>query len=128
MRRWLRQQKEAQIDASRSDAKSKDALQGVETLAEGMEGEEERVIPDYYDSLSAIPEIPRKLQWVDDAEGQLIDQNDECIRMVPPGQFTTPKSSLAAKVDANMRQMQETRKLCSKIGVIKQMQLQAQVR
>ncbi|CZR64230.1 related to transcription regulator SPT7 [Phialocephala subalpina] len=127
MRRWLRQQKEAQIDASRSDAKSKDALQGVETLAEGMEGEEERVIPDYYDSLSAIPEIPRNLQWVDDAEGQLIDQNDECIRMVPPGQFTTPKSSLAAKVDANMRQMQETRKLCSKIGVIKQMQLQAQM-
>lgn len=129
MRRWLRQQKEAsfQTDTSRSDAKPKDALQGVETLAEGMEGEEERVIPDYYDSLSAIPDIPRKLQWIEDADGQLIDQNEEFIRMVPNGFFTTPKSSLTAKVEANMRQMQETRKLCSKIGVIKQMQLQAQV-
>ncbi|KUJ14659.1 uncharacterized protein LY89DRAFT_588647 [Mollisia scopiformis] len=127
MRRWLRQQKEGQIDASRSDTRPKDALQGVETLAEGMQGEEERVIPDYYDSLSAIPDIPRKLQWTEDADGQLIDQNDELIRMVPSGHFTAPKSALTAKVEANMRQMQETRKLCSKIGVIKQMQLQAQM-
>lgn len=127
MRRWLRQQKEGQNDASRSDNKPKDALQGVETLAEGMQGEEERVIPDYYDSLSAIPDIPRKLQWIEDADGQIVDQNDDLIRMVPKGHFTAPKSALTAKVEENMRQMQETRKLCSKIGVIKQMQLQAQV-
>jgi transcriptional activator SPT7 len=93
-----------------------------------MEGEEERVLPDYYDSLSAIPDIAPKLQWVEDAEGQLIDRSDEFLRMVPSGHFTAPKSFLSGKVEANMRQMQETRKLCSKIGVIKQMQLQAQVR
>jgi transcriptional activator SPT7 len=130
MRRWLRQQKQAQSDATRSDANAKgakDAIQGVETLAEGMEGEEERVLPDYYDSLSAVPDIPPKLQWVEDADGQLIDRSDEFLRMVPSGHFTAPKSFLTGKVEANMRQMQETRKLCSKIGVIKQMQLQAQV-
>ena len=131
MRRWLRQQKQAQSDATRSDTNAKgakDAIQGVETLAEGMEGEEERVLPDYYDALSAIPDIPPKLQWVEDADGQLIDRSEEFLRMVPSGLFTAPKSFLTAKVEANMRQMQETRKLCSKIGVIKQMQLQAQVR
>ena len=128
MRRWLRQQKQAQSDAARSDAKgTKEAIQGVETLAEGMEGEEERVLPDYYDCLSAIPDIPPELHWIEDAEGQLVDRSEEFLRMVPSGHFTAPKSFLTSKVEANMRQMQETRKLCSKIGVIKQMQLQAQV-
>jgi transcriptional activator SPT7 len=127
MRRWLRQQKQSQTDLSRSDSKPKDAVQSVETLAEGMEGEEERVIPDYYDSLSAVPEVNPKLQWIEDDNGQLVERNEEFIRLVSPGLFTAPKSSLTAKVEENMRQMQETRKLCSKIGVIKQMQLQAQV-
>ncbi len=129
MRRWLRQQKQAQADAPRSDnnGQAKDAIQGVETLAEGMEGEEERVIPDYYDSLSAIPDINPKLQWIEDADGQLVDRDEEFLRMVPSGMFQAPRSALAQRVEANMRQMQETRKLCSKIGVIKQMQLQAQV-
>jgi transcriptional activator SPT7 len=131
MRRWLRQQTQAQIDTPRPDANgksTKDAAQGVETLAEGMEVEEERVLPDYYDSLSAIPDIPPRLQWIEDADGQLIERREEFLRMIPPGLFTAPKSILASKLEANMRQMQETRKLCSKIGVIKQMQLQAQVR
>jgi len=129
MRRWLRQQKRAQTDSSSSNSNgnSKDAIQGVETLAEGMEGEEERMIPDYYDSLSAIPEIDPKLQWIEDADGQLVDRGEEFLRMVPSGHFQAPKSVLAQRVEANMRQMQETRKICSKIGVIKQMQLQAQV-
>jgi transcriptional activator SPT7 len=130
MRRWLRQQKQGQDDLSRSGAPAgcgKEANQGAETLAEGMEGEEERVLPDYYDPLSAVPDIPPKLQWVEDAEGQVIDRSEEFLRVVPRGHFTAPKSSLSDKVEANMRQMQETRKLCSKIGVIKQMQLQAQV-
>jgi transcriptional activator SPT7 len=98
-----------------------------ETLAERMEGEEELVLPDYYDTLSAIPDIPARLQWVEDADGNVIDRAEECLRVVSPGHFTAPQSSLTTKVEANMRQMQETRKLCSKIGVIKQMQLQAQV-
>lgn len=131
MRRWLRQQKQAQADNPRSDSNAKtgkDAIQAPETLAEGMEGEEERVLPDYYDSLSAIPDISPKLQWIEDADGGLVDRSDEFLRMVKPGHFTAPRSFLTSKVEANMRQMQETRKLCSKIGVIKQMQLQAQVR
>jgi transcriptional activator SPT7 len=124
MRRWLRQQKQAQ-ESSKSDGTVKNAAQ--ETLAERMEGEEELVLPDYYDTLSAIPDIPARLQWVEDADGNVIDRAEECLRVVPLGHFTAPQSSLTAKVEANMRQMQETRKLCSKIGVIKQMQLQAQV-
>jgi transcriptional activator SPT7 len=124
MRRWLRQQKQAQ-ETPRSDGAVKNTAQ--ETLAERMEGEDEIALPDYYDTLSAIPDIPARLQWVEDAEGNVIDRAEECLRVVPPGHFTAPKSFLTAKVEANMRQMQETRKLCSKIGVIKQMQLQAQV-
>ncbi|EKD15006.1 uncharacterized protein L3040_003796 [Drepanopeziza brunnea f. sp. 'multigermtubi'] len=129
MRRWLRQQKQANGNDSLPDpnGKAKDAHQGVETLAEGMEGEEELVLPDYYDMLSAIPDINPKLQWVEDADGQLVDPNEEFLRMVPAGLFQAPKSALSQRVEGNMRQMQETRKLCSKIGVIKQMQLQAQM-
>lgn len=129
MRRWLRQQTQAQTDLARLDQGSKDpkeVVKGVETLAEGMEGEEERALPDYYDSLSAIPEIDPKLQWIE-VDGQLVDRQEEFLRMVPKGLFTAPKSILSSKFAANMKQMQETRKLCSKIGVIKQMQLQAQV-
>lgn len=131
MRRWIRQQKQAQTHTSRPDINGKDgneASEGADTLAEGMEAEEERVLPDYYDPLSAIPDINPKLQWVEDSEGNVVDQSEEFLRIVKPGHFTAPMGSLSAKVDANMKQMQETRKLTSKIGVIKQMQLQAQVR
>lgn len=125
MRRWIRQQKQAQ-DTFRSESGAvKNTTQ--ETLAEGMEGEEEPVLPDYYYPLSAVPDIPARLQWVEDSEGQVLDRQEEYLRVVPSGQFTAPKSALTGRVEANMRQMQETRKLCSKIGVIKQMQLQAQV-
>ncbi|KAH8661457.1 hypothetical protein BGZ60DRAFT_381265 [Tricladium varicosporioides] len=130
IRRWLRQQKQGKTDISRPDTTGKDGTEipkGPETLAEGMEGEEERVLPDYYDPLSAIPDIPLRHQWIEDAEGHVVDQSGEFLRMVRPGHFTAPKSSLTSKVEANMRQMQETRKLCSKIGVIKQMQIQAQM-
>lgn len=129
MRRWLRQQQQSQSDTPRPDAngQSKDAVQSVETLAEGMDVEDERVLPDYYDSLSAIPDIPAKLQWIEDAGGNLVERSEEFLRMVPAGHFTAPKSALTSKFEGNMKQMQETRKLCSKIGVIKQMQLQAQV-
>ncbi|RDL31876.1 Bromodomain-containing protein [Venustampulla echinocandica] len=129
MRRWLRHQKQAQADVSQADVgkDGKESAQATETLAEGMEGEEERVLPDYYDPLSAIPDIPPRHQWIEDSEGQVIDQSEEFLRMVKPGHFTAPKSFLTSKIEANMRQMQETRKLCSKIGVIKQMQIQAQM-
>lgn len=129
MRRWLRQRTQVQHETTSQlglDSKVKNNVQSIATLAEGMEGDEERVLPDYYDYLSAIPEIPAKLQWLEDSDGHLIDCSEEYMRMVPKCHFTSPKSSLTIKFDANMRQIQETRKICSKIGVIKQMQLQAQ--
>jgi transcriptional activator SPT7 len=98
-----------------------------ESLAEGMEDQDERTIPDYYEPQTVIPDIPPKLQWVEDGEGQVINQHEEFLRLVPPGQFVAPVSRLTKRFDENIRQMQETRKLCSKIGVIKQMQIQAQV-
>lgn len=135
MRRWIRQQKQAIADGAtgepRGDAVTrgdKDSAPGSETLAEGMEGEDERVLPDYYDPLSAIPDIPERLQWVDDADGQVLDQSAEFLRVVPKGYFLSPRSALTSRIEGNMRQMQETRKICSKIGIVKQMQLQSQVR
>jgi transcriptional activator SPT7 len=124
MRRWLRQQKQAQEETHGG----RPATQSAETLAERMEGEEERVIPDYYDALSAIPDIPPRLQWIEDSNGQLVERPGEYLRLVQNGHFTAPQAVLTEKIEANMKQMQETRKICSKIGVIKQMQLQAQVR
>ncbi|KAG9248253.1 hypothetical protein BJ878DRAFT_413216 [Calycina marina] len=126
MRRWLRQQKNGHQTA-RPEAGAGAEVITQETLAEGMEVEEERVIPDYYDPVSAIPDLPAKLHWIEDSEGHVVDRHEECLRMSSPGLFTAPKSALTDKFEANMRQVQETRKLCSKIGVIKQMQLQAQL-
>jgi hypothetical protein len=56
-----------------------------------------------------------------------VDASEEFLRILPKGSFTAPDSKLSRKMDANMRQMQETRKICSKIGIVKQMQLQSQV-
>jgi transcriptional activator SPT7 len=132
MRRWTRLQKQALKDNSNNSTDLNDVddveetKKGGETLAEGMEGQEEQVLPDYYDALSAIPELSEQLKWTEDSDGNVII-NSEYLRMVPKGQFTLPESELTTKMEANMRQMQETRKIVSKIGVIKQMQLQQQV-
>ncbi|KAI1636088.1 hypothetical protein F4809DRAFT_406423 [Biscogniauxia mediterranea] len=134
MRRFLRGQQQAealgvtghsQIDTS-AIAAAKDS-KATETLAEGMEQDEERALPDYYEPQIIIPDIPPKLQWIEDSEGQVINQHEEYLRTLPPGYFTAPRGQLSQRFDANLRQMQETRKVCSKIGVIKQMQLQTQV-
>ncbi|KAI1505033.1 hypothetical protein F5X99DRAFT_416154 [Biscogniauxia marginata] len=134
MRRFLRGQQQAeamgvighsQIDSSAIAAK--DASKATETLAEGMEQDEEKAIPDYYEPQIITPDIPPKLQWVEDSEGQVINQHEEFLHTLPSGYFTAPQGQLAQKFDANLRQLQETRKVCSKIGVIKQMQLQTQV-
>jgi transcriptional activator SPT7 len=133
MRRWSRQhQKLPEAGESKSDSASTDGKElvlakGSETLAEGMEGgEEERVLPDYYDPLSAIPDVNPKLQWVEDGDGNLVDLGD-FWHIVPGNHFTAPQGKLTERIESNMRQMQETRKICSKIGVVKQMQLQSQV-
>ncbi|KAF6804543.1 hypothetical protein CSOJ01_10142 [Colletotrichum sojae] len=133
--RWyLRNQKEAEslgvISHSQADSSAiaaKEAAKPAETLAEGMEGEEEKVVPAYYEPLTVIPDIHPKLQWVEDGEGHVINQHEEYLRLIPEGHFVAPKSKLTTKIDANIRQIQETRKLSSKIGVIKQMQIQTQV-
>jgi transcriptional activator SPT7 len=135
MRRYMKVKKTAEAaglvhgqQAESSTGRSKESGKAGESLAEGMEDLEERTIPDYYEPLTVIPDIAPKLQWVEDGEGQVINQHEEFLRLVPPGQFVAPVSRLTKKFDDNIRQMQETRKLCSKIGVIKQMQIQAQVR
>ncbi|KAK3486628.1 uncharacterized protein B0T23DRAFT_229800 [Neurospora hispaniola] len=131
MRRFLKSRKEAEamgVITSQGDAPgSGDGNKVAETLAQGMEDETIRNVPAYYEPQTIIPDIPSKLQWVEDGEGQVINQHEEFLRLVPPGQFTAPESRLTKKFDANIRQMQETRKLCSKISVIKQMQIQTQV-
>ena len=136
MRRWERQQRQAALElvtgegkAEAAESRQEEAAKAGETLAEGMEeGEDERTLPDYYDPLSAIPEISDRLKWVEDSEGNVAHQSEEYLRIVEPGYFVAPESGLAKKINDNMRQMQETRKVCSKIGVIKQMQIQSQVR
>jgi len=134
MRRWLRKQRQAGVEGAAGERKigpavgdDEDANPSGETLAEGMEGEEETVLPDYYNTVAAIPELSDRLRWVEDAEGQVVDPSEEFLRIVPKGYFTSPESILTRKMEANMRQMQETRKVCTKIGVVKQMQLQSQV-
>ncbi|KAI1169872.1 bromodomain-containing protein [Nemania sp. FL0916] len=134
MRRYLRRLQHA--DSSGGSGRTQGDLptdagnettKPTETLAEGMEEDEEKVIPDYYEPQTMVPDIPLRLQWIEDSEGQVINHHEEFLREVPKGYFTAPKSLLTQKIDANLRQMQETRKVCSKIGVIKQMQLQTQV-
>lgn len=134
MRRWLRKQKEAVTEESLgkrpADAEVTERVEvepSGETLAEGMEGDEEKILPDYYDTLSAMPDYSSRLRWVEDSEGQVQDPSEEFLRILPKGQFISPESSLSKRIEENMRQMQGTRKICSKIGIVKQMQLQSQV-
>ncbi|KAL2194862.1 hypothetical protein P885DRAFT_70893 [Corynascus similis CBS 632.67] len=134
MRRFLKSRREAEalgiihglhLDASATGPG--DGAKAPETLAEGMEDEGDRTVPSYYEPQTIIPDIDPKLQWVEDGEGHVINQFEDMLRLVPPGHFTAPESRLTNKIDANIRQMQETRKLCSKVGVIKQMQIQTHV-
>jgi transcriptional activator SPT7 len=133
MRRWLRHRKQAIEEESASGAVSaldgKDGVQATagESLAEGIEGEEERQIPDYYDPVCAIPDLSERLQWVEDAEGHVIPQAEEYMRILPKGQFVSPDSALVHKFDDNNHTLQETRKICAKIGIVKQMQIQSQL-
>lgn len=130
MRRYMRSQQQAEalgLAGHTHDSSAAKESKAIETLAEGMEDEVERVVPDYYEPQNIVPDIPPRLQWIEDSEGQVINQHEEFLSQLPPGYFTAPQSKMTQKFDANLRQMQETRKICSKIGVIKQMQLQTQV-
>jgi transcriptional activator SPT7 len=133
MRRWMRHRKAAAEDRTAEStsplAETKEASQAgaMETLAEGIEEEQDRDVPDYYDPVSAIPDLNEHLKWVEDSEGNLVDQSEEYLRIAPAGLFVQPESNLSRKMDSNMKQMQNMRKICSKIGIVKQMQLQSQV-
>ena len=135
MRSWLRKQRQAVLEGAAgrqaAEAAAKEVEESVpsgETLAEGIEGEEERVLPDYYDVLSAIPNLPDRLRWIENTPGEVEDACGDYLRVLPRGLFTSPESSLAKKMQDNMRYLQSTRKVCSKIAVVKQMQIQSQVK
>lgn len=134
MRRWLRKQKGAISEGPLGKRGTEAEIVGSEgtepngeTLAEGMEGDEERVLPDYYDPLSGVPDLPSRLRWIEDSEGQVQDPSGEFLHILPKGLFISPESNLTRRIEENMAQMQATRKITSKIGIVKQMQLQSQV-
>lgn len=127
MRRWIRNQKLAAEGDKICESSAREPGAARETLAEGIEEEEDKVIPDYYDVMSGVPDLSDRLLWREDPDGNVVDASEEFLRILPKHSFTQPDSKLSQKMDANMRQMQETRKVCSKIGIVKQMQLQSQV-
>ena len=132
MRRWLRRQRDSDDSGTlgkrkRDEPDEAEVEQGNETLAEGLEDTEERILPDYYDMMSAVPDVEKTLQWKEDSEGFVVPGCDETLRVVPKGFFTSPSGTLANKMKSNLKQMQDTRKIVAKIGIVKQMQLQSQV-
>lgn len=135
MRRFARlHQQYSRPDGLPVEVSTADAIDGVpvvvpgQTLAEGVEAaEDDNILPDYYDPVSAIPDIDSRLTWEVDDQGEVISHYDECLRRVPQGHFTAPQSAFSQRMDTNMRQIQETRKICSKINIVKQMQLQVQI-
>ena len=131
--RWMRQQKINSSETPTAESDTQDDADGVEqtaqseTLAEGIEKDEDSTLPDYYNPLSAIPDMDDRWKWTTDSEGYVVPQTEEWMRMYPKDHFKSTESSLTNKMEANIRQMQETRKVCAKIGIVKQMQIQAQV-
>jgi transcriptional activator SPT7 len=132
MRRWTRQQKvagqlTADADAS-DDLDDAEQAAGGETLAEGIETEADSTLPDYYDAISALPDLDTRLRWTNDSEGFALSRSEEFMRLFPRQTYTSSSAgSLCKRMEANMKQMQDTRQICAKIGIVKQMQIQAQV-
>ncbi|KAI9724597.1 MAG: Transcriptional activator spt7 [Chrysothrix sp. TS-e1954] len=132
MRRWLRQQQTlVGDDASPEGAEvniepGNEESAGGATLAEDMDVDDENGLPDYYDPLSSVPYVKDRLRWTEDSEGQVIDQREDCLRLLSKGYFMAPESSLNTRTHSNMKQMQDTRKVVAKISIVKQMQLQSQ--
>lgn len=130
MRRWVRHEKQAAIEGGKLHDGVPEAMEpetAAGTLAEGIEGEEEKMIPYYYDVMSGVSSLPENIQWKEDANGNIVDTSEEFLRVLPKGCFIQPNGKLTRRLDSNMRQLQETRKICSKVGIVKQMQLQSQV-
>ncbi|KAF2166132.1 hypothetical protein M409DRAFT_66659 [Zasmidium cellare ATCC 36951] len=130
MRKWIRQQKmlteKPNVEGDTQEGAESTEQPAGESLAEGIEKDEDSTLPDYYNPLSAIPDLDERWKWTTDSEGYVVSQNEEGMRMFPKDRYKTPQGSLANKMETNMHQMQETRKICAKIGIVKQMQIQAQ--
>ncbi|KKA30986.1 hypothetical protein TD95_002940 [Thielaviopsis punctulata] len=133
MRRFL--QSQSMIDGNAS-ASARAIESGVpsqepiktETLVDNIDSaDEDLVVPAYYRPQSLIPDIPAHLQWIEDGEGQVINQNQWAVKVIEPSTWKTPASKFAEKFDANIRQIQDTRRLSTKISIVKQMQVQTQV-
>ena len=92
-------------------------------LVEEGASEDKPIIPDYYNPMSIVPELPWTLEW---RPGEEVDLTGD-IRMGNKDIFKAPPNGLSIKMASNMKKMQETRKICSKISVIKQMQTQTQI-
>lgn len=136
MRRFAKSRQEAHADPAADEQAAADVTASVgnagksrETLAENMEGADEGTanLPDYYEPLAVIPDVPAKSRWVEDGSGEVINHHGEYLTVVPSGYFTTPPSALAKKMDGILRQIQDTRKVAARIGMVKQMQTQTQV-
>ncbi|SPO04470.1 related to transcription regulator SPT7 [Cephalotrichum gorgonifer] len=134
MRRFLKGEKQADAhgipNASQADPSAPSANEhntNGETLADELEGEDMRVIPDYYQPQSIVPAVTPTLHWSEDGDGQVINHHEWSLSLVPPDYFKAPVSQFTKKMDSNLRQIQETRRLATKISVIKQMQIQTQI-
>ncbi|EPS42468.1 hypothetical protein H072_3613 [Dactylellina haptotyla CBS 200.50] len=105
---------------------AKDIKAPLAVAVEEQPDEEDEMLPNYYKVLDSVPELPWNLAWLGDDDDE-IDKYNDTLRMAPKGIFTQPATGLARNMDSNMKIMQDTRKICHKIGVIKQMQVQTQV-
>lgn len=133
MRRFLKGQRQAEAQGipnlphADTSAPSANELKANETLAEELESEDSKVIPDYYQPLSIVPGVTPSLRWTEDGEGQVINHHAWSLSLVPSDYFKSPVSPFTKKMESNIAQIQETRRLATKISVIKQMQIQTQV-
>ncbi|PNS16024.1 hypothetical protein CAC42_4425 [Sphaceloma murrayae] len=131
MRRCARQQKRYLEDKANHEIQTEADPQQAststgESLAEGIEKDQDNTLPDYYDVVTSIPGIEKHLQWQTDDEGNVVPQTEGFLRLYPANDFTSKSSKLVDKMEANMNQMQQTRKICAKIGYVKQLQIQYQ--
>ncbi|KAF3311088.1 Transcriptional activator spt7 [Orbilia oligospora] len=122
MGRYIR----SELSHGDKDAATKDIKAPLAVAVEEHAEEEDELLPNYYKILDGVPELPYNLQWLGDDEDE-IDRYNDNLRLAPKGGFTQPPTGLARNMDSNMKMMQDTRKICHKIGVIKQMQVQTQV-
>jgi transcriptional activator SPT7 len=128
MGRFLKNEENHLRSAQDADDLARDGSQreiGSGKLTDDLDDDDGPLLPDYYDPLATVPELPWGISWYGDSDE--VDLQDDDLRLAPRGIFVAPKSELGRRMDANMKQMQDTRKLCSKIAVVKQMQVQTQV-